>query len=262
MSGSSQTGVSAAPEKIDSLQYIRVLLEQMASRRDLINISNQSSHTTAISTLMRVDGKRRELILDKPYVTDQNHELELSKSDSVTISGVSGGSSISFQAEFIESGEEQGLPLYSFSFPNELSYSPQRASHRVDTRDFGETIAFTTSSEYQFEVDLCDISDGGLRVRASKSAIKGLTKGDEIFCRLDIEDGSCNKVKVRLCKPSKTDDPNTIEFGATFIDLSPHQKGQISHHIAGLERKLLRKQHSIPESVALNELSESTSEAE
>lgn len=249
MSDPSQTGAAPSAERINSLQYIRVLLDQMANRCHLVTITAQLDQQVAVSTLMRVDGKNREILLDRPYFTDSAAGFELSSADMVNIMGRNDGSSISFQAEFKETVEEQGLSLYRFAFPRELSYSAQRASHRVNTRDFDTNISFNTSSGYAFEAALCDISDGGLRVRAGKSVINGLTKGDEIFCKMDIDDGSCNKLKVRLCKPSKTDDPNIIEFGATFVELSVHQKSQISRYIAGLERKSLRKQHAIPESV-------------
>lgn len=262
MSDSLKTGTAPSAERINSLQYIRVLLDQMANRAHLVTITTPSGQQSAVSTLMRVDGKKREILLDSPYITDLTAEFELSSADMVNISGGSDGSSISFQAEFKEIVEEQGLPLYRFSFPKELSYSAQRASHRVNTRDFDTNISFSSSSGYAFEAALCDISGGGLRVMAEKSVIKGLSKGDEIFCKMDIDDGSCNKLKVRFCKPSKTDDPNNIEFGATFVELSAHQKSQISHYIAGLERKLLRKQHAIPESVPLNEASGTVSAAE
>lgn len=248
MSDSSETATTPPVERINSLQYIRVLLDQMASRCHLVTVTTLDQQV-AISAIMRVDGKNREILLDSPYKTDSAAGFEFSNSDMVNISGGNDGSSISFQVEFKEIVVEQGLSLYRFAFPLELSYSAQRATHRVNTRDFDLNISFSASSGYAFEAALCDISDGGLRVRAEKSVIKGLSKGDEIFCKMDIDDGSCNKLKVRLCKPSKTDDPNTIEFGATFVELSAHQKTQISYYIAGLERKLLRKQHAIPESV-------------
>jgi len=249
LSNPSQTDATPSVERISSLQYIRVLLDQMTNRGHLVTITGLEDQQVAVSTLMRVDGKNREILLDSPYITDSVAGFDLSRADMVNILGRNDGSSISFQTEFKEIVEEEGLSLYRFAFPSELSYSAQRASHRVNTRDFDTNISFNTSSGYAFEAALCDISGGGLRVRAGKSAIKGLTKGDEIFCKMDIDDGSCNKLKVILCKPSKTDDPNTIEFGATFVELSAHQKSQISRYIAGLERKSLRKQHAIPETV-------------
>ena len=261
MSDSSETETTISAERIDSRQYIRVLLDQMANKCHLVNITSQLDQTAAVSTLMRVDGKNREILFDKPYVTDPTVEFELSPADSFTISGGSYGSSISFQSEFIEIVEELGLALYRFTFPKELLYSTQRASHRVNMRDFDTSISFSTSSGYSFDAPLCDISDGGIRVRAGKSVIKGLTKGDKIFCKLGIDD-SCDKLRVTLCKPSKTEDSNTIEFGATFMGLSHHQKSQISHYIAGLERKSLRKHHSIPEPITLSGLSETVAESD
>ncbi|MCW8825841.1 MAG: PilZ domain-containing protein, partial [Gammaproteobacteria bacterium] len=167
--------------------------------------------------------------------------------------GKSQGSSIQFETKLMGTVKEEGLSLHRYAFPKELFYSSQRSSYRVDTRDFETLIHFSTSSDFTFDAPLCDISDGGLRVTTKKSVIKSITKGDDIFCALDIDDGSCQKLKVKLCQPSKLDDPNLIEFGATFVDLLPHQKSQISQYIATLERKLLRKQHSIPDAVPLSE---------
>jgi len=247
---------SAAPpvEKIESLQYIRVLLEQAVSRCSLVNISDLTNNQNAISTLLRVDGDGRMFIMDKPYFTDNsNEERKISKSEIFSIVGKSRGASLSFEAEFKDIIKEDGLNLYRFSFPKEVVYSAQRASHRVDTRDFDTSIPFTTSSGYSFDAPLRDISDGGLRVRAGRADIKSITKGDRIYCALDIGDNSGKKLEVKLCKPSKVDDPNMIEFGATFIELFPYQKTLISHYIAGLERKMLRKQHAIPEAIPLIE---------
>ena len=240
-------------EKIESLQYIRVLLEQVVSRGNLVNVLNSTNQQHGISTLLAVDGNGQTFTMDKPFMADSvGDEWELSKSEPLNITGKNRGTSISFQAEFKGKVEEEGLTLYRFCFPKEIVYSAQRASHRVDTRDFDTLISFFTSSGYAFEAPLCDISDGGLRVRASRETIKSITKGDQIYCSLDTDDDSCKKLEVKLCKPSKVvDDPNMIEFGATFTDLLPHQKTLISQYIAGLERKVLRKQHAIPEAAPL-----------
>jgi c-di-GMP-binding flagellar brake protein YcgR len=252
----SELPVQATPaaETIVSRQYIRVLLEQAANRSNLLKVSHLNKPQDLISTLLRVEGEGRTFVLDRPYSVDSaTSELGLTKADLVNISGMSGNASLSFQAEFREVIQEEGLSLYRFAFPEEISYVAQRASHRVNTRDFDTLISFTTSSGYTFQAPLCDISDGGLRVRAERDIIKLISKGDHIYCALDIDDDCCKKLEVKLCKPSKVDDPKLIEFGATFVELLPYQKSQISHYIAGLERKLLRKQHAIPEAAPLNE---------
>jgi len=232
------------------------LLEQTVNRCTLVNIESPENHFTAISTLLRVNGEEQTFMMDRPYSTDRaESDPGLSKSNLTHITGKSRGASLSFQAEFRGMLEEEGLTLYRFSFPKEIAYAAQRASYRVDTRDSDTLISFTTSSGNVFKAPLCDISDGGLRVMAGRDTIKSIAKGDRIYCTLDIEDESCRKLEVKLCKPSKVDDPNMIEFGATFVDLLPFQKTLISHYIAGMERKLLRKHHAIPEPVPLKELS-------
>ncbi|MCW8888659.1 MAG: flagellar brake protein [Gammaproteobacteria bacterium] len=237
-------------ERIDSQQYIRVLLEQMVGRSHLINITSKTDNRSAVSSVLRVDADGRSFLLDTPYINDDSAQSEF---DSISVSGKSQGSSIQFETELMGTVKEEGLSLHRYAFPQELFYSSQRSSYRVDTRDFETLIHFSTTSGFTFNAPLCDISDGGLRVTTKKSVIKSITKGDDIFCALDIDDGSCHKLKVKLCQPSKVDDPNLIEFGATFVDLLPHQKSQISQYIATLERKLLRKQHSIPDAVPLSE---------
>ncbi len=242
--------MAPSAEQIDSPQHIGVLLNQMLGAGNLVAITTGANSPVAVSALMGVDGKNREILLDSPYVTNSSAvKLALSNNDTADISGINDGSSLFFQAPFKEIVEERGLRLYRFAFPTKLFYSAQRESHRVNVRDFDINIAFSTSSAHLFDAPLCDISDGGLRILVEKSVIKGLSRADDIFCKIDIDEGSCNEIKVKLCHPAKTDIPNIIDLGAVFTELSAHQKGQISHYIAGIERKLLRKQRLVTEPV-------------
>ncbi|MCW8825203.1 MAG: flagellar brake protein, partial [Gammaproteobacteria bacterium] len=77
-------------ERIDSQQYIRVLLEQMVGRSHLINITSKTDNRSAVSSVLRVDADGRSFLLDAPYINDDSAQSEF---DSISVSGKSQGSS-------------------------------------------------------------------------------------------------------------------------------------------------------------------------
>lgn len=245
------TTATAKPayEDIESFQYIRLLFDRLADERILFHVKNSTDKSSAISTLLEVHVDSKTFTIDPPFSSTGTFHLE--PDQNFAIIAHLHGTSVTFKTKLDEKVDDDGMKLYRCHFPAKLRYSQQRNNYRVETNGMEIPVRMFTSSGKHFQVDLVDISNGGMRVMmrqqiAAKMRVKTALTTDIHFDGDNDSDRLravvCNIGGSKTTKNNETGESVTKTLiGFKFVDMDTRQEGQLAHKIAKIERQLLRK---------------------
>lgn len=228
-------------ELLDDRVKIRSLLDRIQASRALLSVRIPSVSGLFTSLILNIDHDAGWIMIDELNPEEGHRKfLDVRK---LTVYSEFDGVDIRFDGTLIEAGIQDKIYYYKINFPDTLKYFQRRSAYRVHVLRATEiaVILMVTDGEY-YKGTLYNISSGGLGIKFTKAAPKGIQHGQIIReCEIRFPDGEkfiC-ALEARHLILIRNNEQSLL--GARFINLNNVQQRTINRFIALLEREVRRK---------------------
>ena len=229
-------------ESIDSPQYIIALLDRLVTEAAILTIETlEGGDKVFISTLLGVDGAAQALLLDLPY--SMSGYLSTDRDDlRVSVSADLAGALLRFTIPVGKLVLDALLPHYRAPFPVTIEYQQQRHAHRVSLSKLAVSVHIQTPKGQQLEARLLDLSVGGMRVRVDPKRAQWLQASRVVHVVIDTQPFSSEPITAVVSHTLDYENSQSgdLIIGFQFHTLNAKERAQLSHQVAGLERRLMR----------------------
>jgi c-di-GMP-binding flagellar brake protein YcgR len=229
------------PQQVTLPVQVAGILRRLLDAHALVHVSLPGETEYWLSAVIEVHPAQGYLLLDELTPRDGNAALQRARR--VIVSAQIQGVDISFSANLIDAGQNDGLAFYRVALPESVRYWQRRASYRA--RVSAALVIPVTLAQSEGPVlngELYDISAGGLGTRHRDP--KGLAPLlGEVWeaCRIRLPDAQEVKCGIEIRYIGQDERNGQLRLGGRFVDITRPQLKLIESFVACLEREHLRK---------------------
>ncbi|MDR5759527.1 flagellar brake protein [Caballeronia sp. LZ035] len=238
---------AARPSQIDARYALRhplqmaLCLRGLVARRDFLVAGFEGGQI--VTQLLDVDSRRARFVFD--YGGARSDNAALAAADSLTFRSHPGGIRTEFVTGRATPVSFEGRPAFEAAFPALLYFVQRREFHRVETPVGEPFVASGIDAEGEpFDLDLQDMSLGGIALRTSDPRFAALPRGT-VWNDVTLQMGAFSLVTVHLeiVAPRQAITPSgeaRTVLGCRFNDLSGRAERTLQRVITQLESRNLR----------------------
>ncbi len=233
---------------LDQPQEICFYLKALARQGELINVYLGDGQQSFLSTLLNVDENNGKLIFDPPQSMDLVQQAQ--QAQHMTLAVRLEQVKILFRVGAPQITAYDNRPALSTEIPHMLLRLQRREFFRLElagTPPIRCSIHLKSpqTNQHLVELNVLDISAGGLRLEAPTSLLQSLEPGIILQdCRLDIPDEPILLIDLQLLKVveiSTLAGSHKLRLGCSFHGIPAIRLATIEHYIARVERERTAK---------------------
>lgn len=233
------------PQYITDPVQIAGILRRLQEGHALIHVSLPGGSESWLSAVIGVQQASGEVLLDELSPRDGNAALQ--GSGRLVVNAQIKGVDISFAANLVGTGIDEGLVFYRVALPQGVRYWQRRASYRAHVgAALTVPVTLNHSDGLVLTGELVDISPGGVGTRHKDT--KGIVPLiGEVWsdCHIALPDGHEIACSLEIRNIGHEGRSAKVRIGSRFVDLDRIRLKNVEAFVAHLERENLRKMRRI-----------------